>query len=539
MAIEGSLSDVNLADICQLLAMGRKSGCLRVTDRTNFGYIFFEKGRVTYASVLNRPDRLGELLVRNKIITRPQLSSAMESQAHHPGRRLGQLLVEQGYLTEEQLQRYVTIQIEEAVFHLFSWERGSFHFNPDQRPDEDPSLLVSINAEGLLLEGARRVDEWSVIEKKIPSMDLLFTLVRDPRGEGEVELTGEQGKLLPLLDGSRTVEELARDAGLVEFEAARGLYGLLQAGFAERSGRREAPPASDPKEEANRHLNLGTAFLRSGMLEDAEDEFKKVLHRVPDHPRAREKLGVLALKRGDPEGALKWLGEDDGKGSGAILRNRALALEMLGRIPEALEALEVAGTRRPDDAGVELARGVLQLRQGEPGVARQALQRHREMLGSQPPSALYFAMAVLASAMSGDLEEALTLGRDGLARHPTSGPLLVNLGQVLEQKGELAAAEALYLRATAEIPPPPQAHKNLGDLAYRRGDRAGARAHFERAVKLAPNLGDDVYLKLGTLAYREEDKDVALILWRRAVELNPENEVARSNLESLSAASGR
>ena len=58
MAIEGSLADVGLADISQLLSLGRKTGCLTVTDRSNFGYIYFEKGRVVYASVLNRPDRL-------------------------------------------------------------------------------------------------------------------------------------------------------------------------------------------------------------------------------------------------------------------------------------------------------------------------------------------------------------------------------------------------------------------------------------------------------------------------------------------------
>ena len=50
MAIEGSLADISLADICQLLTMGRKTGCLTMTDRSNFGYIFFENGKVIYAS---------------------------------------------------------------------------------------------------------------------------------------------------------------------------------------------------------------------------------------------------------------------------------------------------------------------------------------------------------------------------------------------------------------------------------------------------------------------------------------------------------
>src|SRR5687768_3047931 len=112
MAIEGALQDVSLADICQLLAMGRKTGCLSMTDRSNFGYIYFEDGRVIYASVLNRPDRLGELLVRNGVITRSQLSEAMEAQAHERGMRLGQILVRQGALTDAELRRWVSKQIE-------------------------------------------------------------------------------------------------------------------------------------------------------------------------------------------------------------------------------------------------------------------------------------------------------------------------------------------------------------------------------------------------------------------------------------------
>ena len=69
MAIEGQLKDVGLADICQLLAMGRKTGCLTVTDHSNFGYIYFEQGRVIFSTVLNRPDRLGDVLVKNGVIT--------------------------------------------------------------------------------------------------------------------------------------------------------------------------------------------------------------------------------------------------------------------------------------------------------------------------------------------------------------------------------------------------------------------------------------------------------------------------------------
>ena len=111
MAIEGSLADVSLADICQLLALGRKTGCLTTTDRSNFGYIYFKSGRVVYASVLNRPDRLGELLVKNGVIQREDLSRAMEEQSREGRKRLGEILVGFGALNQEELEGWITVQM--------------------------------------------------------------------------------------------------------------------------------------------------------------------------------------------------------------------------------------------------------------------------------------------------------------------------------------------------------------------------------------------------------------------------------------------
>ncbi len=270
MAIEGALQDVSLADICQLLSMGMKTGCLSITDRSNFGYIYFKNGRVIHASVLKRPDRLGELLVRNHVITRKDLSAAMERQALEKGKRLGELLVEQESITEEKLQTFIQMQIEEAVYHLFTWHQGSFHFDTDQVPDEEGIFLVNVPPEALLMEGARRVDEWSQVEKKIPSFDVVFQLDKHPdESDEDVELTKDQKKVLPFVDGVRTVDEIMNEAGLVEFETGKALYGLILGGFVSRAGERSTEEETGGDEALQQHLNVGIAFYRSGMLEDA------------------------------------------------------------------------------------------------------------------------------------------------------------------------------------------------------------------------------------------------------------------------------
>ena len=537
MAIEGALQDVSLADICQLLSMGMKTGCLSITDRSNFGYIYFKNGRVIHASVLKRPDRLGELLVRNHVITRKDLSAAMERQALEKGKRLGELLVEQESITEEKLQTFIQMQIEEAVYHLFTWHQGSFHFDTDQVPDEEGIFLVNVPPEALLMEGARRVDEWSQVEKKIPSFDVVFQLDKHPdESDEDVELTKDQKKVLPFVDGVRTVDEIMNEAGLVEFETGKALYGLILGGFVSRAGERSTEEETGGDEALQQHLNVGIAFYRSGMLEDAGREFEQALEIDPKQARANFMLGLMAFRQGRLEDAVQCFGSmpESQRDSYAVQRNKALSLELLGRYDEALEALDTASLAKPDDHLVHLARGILYLKARDAARSLDSLRQYRTSSNVKKPQPAYYSYTVLASAVAGDLDYAVAVGREGMELYPESAPILVNTGVVLERRGEIEAAEALYKRAVAVNPPPPQAHKNLGDRAYAHGDYDGARIQYEKAVKLSPRLGDDVYLRLGTMAFKDNDRDVALLLWRRASDLNPHNEAVSTNLELLS-----
>lgn len=533
MAIEGALQDVSLADICQLLGMGMKTGCLSLTDRSNFGYIYFERGRVIYASVLNRRDRLGELLVRNHAITRKDLNEAMEAQDQNRGKRLGKILVETGAISEKDLQRFIQMQIEEAVYHLFTWDQGSFHFDTDQMPDEEGIYLVSIPGEALLMEGARRVDEWSLVEKKVPSFDIVFQLDKNPDQSGEnVELSKEQRKVLPYIDGVRTVTDIMNEAGLVEFETGKALFGLIQAGFVSRSGERSTQEETGGDEALQQHLNVGVAFYRSVMLEDAEREFEQALAIDPRQPRANFMMGLIDFRRGKLEDALEHFGSmPPGSADYCVHRNTALALELMGHYEDALRELDAAMVARPEDHEVFLARAVVHLKARDVPKAMEALRAYRTSPKVKKPSARYYAYTVLASAVSGDLDYAVAVGREGMGHYPDSGPILVNTAAVLERRGEVDVAAALYKRAAALTPPSPQAHKNLGDQAWAHGDMQGAQAQYEKTVKLSPRLGDDVYLRLGTLAYKGNDRDMARLLWQRAIDLNPHNEAVKANLE--------
>src|ERR1043166_8102604 len=240
MAIKGSLKEASLPDVLQLLALGQKTGCLSIADRSNFGYIYFDKGRISYASIVNRRDRLGELLAKHGRITQEQLDAAVHRQGQEGDKKLGQIVVSQQVITQQDLERYMRVQIEESVYYLFTWTQGSFNFEADVRPERQ-EFTVSINPESLLLEGARRVDEWSLIEKKIPSFDLIFVVDKDRIAISEGKLTDTQQRLLPLLDASRDVNQGIEAAGRGEFEIGKALYGLITAGFVHRAGRTALP----------------------------------------------------------------------------------------------------------------------------------------------------------------------------------------------------------------------------------------------------------------------------------------------------------
>ena len=100
----------------------------------------------------------------------------------------------------------------------------------------------------------------------------------------------------------------------------------------------------------------------------------------------------------------------------------------------------------------------------------------------------------------------------------------------------LQGAEAMLRSALAEDPALPQVSKNLADILYRNGRYDEAAEAYERAAKLNPELGDDLYFKLGNIAYKRRDHARARESWAQATSLNPGHQLARANLEMLDLA---
>jgi tetratricopeptide (TPR) repeat protein len=535
MAIKGSLKEASLPDVLQLLSMGKKTGCLAVTHRNNFGYIFFEKGQISYASIVNRRDRIGDILVKSNLITTAQLEAAITAQAKQRDKRIGELLVSQGSITKDGLHAQIRLQIEEAVYFLFTWKEGTFNFEAEVHPEEQ-DFQVSINPESLLLEGARRVDEWSLIEKKIPAFDLVFDVDRKKLEEKGVELTKEQETVVALLDGRRDVSAVMEESGLGEFDVGKALYGLLSAGFAQRVGKTKAtePAVSDTR--VDEHRNLGIAFYKTGMLDEAMRELRRVSDLREDDAQARFYIGLALMRQGkwsDAEEAFRLASKSASSRAGA-LHNLAYSLERLGRYEEAQTVLEEAVRRGGGkDARIQTSVGVVALRAGDVIAADAALQAARPLFGTKPPTAAWFHYAALTAALLGDLERAVTLLTEGIALHPHAAPLHNNLAAVHERRGYHPDALQAAERGVMEDAGVAQLHKNLGDAHYRAARYDDALVSYERAVKLNPHLGDDVFLKLGNIRFKRQEREEAVRCWEQALELDPDNAIVRTNLDAV------
>ena len=536
MAIRGSLREASLPDVLQLLSMGKKTGCLSVTHRNSFGNIYFNKGRICYASIVNRRDRLGDMLVKTGVITQAQLEATIALQDKRRDMRLGELLIEQKLISIDQLHDAIKVQIQEAVYFLFTWNQGTFNFEGDVTPDQQ-DYTVSINPESLLLEGARRVDEWGLVEKKIPTFDLVFEADSSKVLSSDADLTDEARAVLDLVDGVRDVQRIIDASGLVEFEVGKALYGLITAGFIHRIGK-SSPVVMSAASEARveEHRNLGVAFYKTGMLDEATREFRRVLELRSSDSVARFYVGLVLTRQRKWDEALAAFGEAAGQPGAkvAVYHNMAYCLEQLNRYEEARLALEEAVRKGgASDARVQTSLGVVNLLVGNLQAAQEALTTARPLFGKRPPTPAWFHYAGLAAALCGDCKRAAAILNEGVTAYPHAASLLNNLAAVLERDGDYEGARAVVEKGLHEDPGVGQLHKTLGDLHYRAARYEEALEAYLRASKANPELGGDMYLKLGNIRLRRQEREEAIRCWERALELDPDNAIVRTNLESV------
>jgi tetratricopeptide (TPR) repeat protein len=344
VAIEGPLKELHIDDVFQLLDLGRKTGVLRVTSelRQNAGTVFFENGAVVGAMIVSNPHPLGELLIRTGKVSEEAVVRARTRQASRPDQRLGELLVEIGAISRRELDRNIRAQVEEVIFELMSWSEGYFRFEEGEPGQSPAEATFRIAPESLLMEAARRIDEWSRIVTKIPHQGVVPGFNPDQMNTaGSLELVPFEWEVLAAIDGTATVREVADRLRQPEFDVSKAIFGLASAGIvilrdaAAESGNGTGGGIEALTAQADDHLAAGDLAGAHLVAQDA-------VMAYPDEGNAYLLLTRAALANGRfsealdaVHRALRLLGD-----TGPGLRMLGLALAGSGRFGEALTAWE-------------------------------------------------------------------------------------------------------------------------------------------------------------------------------------------------------
>ncbi|MFI5256720.1 MAG: DUF4388 domain-containing protein [Gemmatimonadales bacterium] len=299
MAIEGPLRELGIHDVFQLLDLSRKTGALRVTSdlRDDEGYVLFDGGRVLHASVRSNPTSIERILRQAGKLTDADFATAQALPAR-PGEGLGDRLVSAGIISQQEMERHLRQAIETVVFELMSWREGFFSFEEKPVGDLPLDARIRISTESLLMEGARRIDEWSRIADKVPSLSVIPSLAAaDEERDSVVDLLPHEWEVLMRIDGEQDLRAIAASLGRSEFEVAKIAYGLVSTGVVVlRTADRPTPSSVSAIRGAETAIERGRASLAANRCEEALTAARSALASDPSSMEAR-RLAARALAR--------------------------------------------------------------------------------------------------------------------------------------------------------------------------------------------------------------------------------------------------
>ncbi|HEX2203749.1 MAG TPA: DUF4388 domain-containing protein [Longimicrobium sp.] len=319
MAIEGPLRELALSDVFQLLDLSRKTGTLTITQegRHRPAVVRFDRGAVTSAELGEASERIGHLLLRAGKVTERDIETARQAQGRGQPRPLGTLLVEQGAVAAPDVQRQLRFQIEETVYDLIQWKDGYFRF--EEGPGTQNGIVsVRVPTESLLMEAARRVDEWSTLESRVPHMGVIPALTSESAEGPTLDLHPTEWEVLAEIDGSRTLKEIAANLGRSDFDVAKIVYGMVTTGIVEIL--EERPAAPPPGVAMDRPLRDALGEARLALSDGHADRARRLLDDLarahPDQPEVWLLLAQAQRRLG------RW-------GEATISLGRAAALDPL------------------------------------------------------------------------------------------------------------------------------------------------------------------------------------------------------------------
>jgi len=165
MDFGGDLSILEPAITFQIMNFSLLTGEIKFVTRDNVASFYFRKGELIYATIDTRRKRLGEFLIERGWLKEEQLARVLRDDPPKAGRgRIGRALIERGYIDYNTLAEAVHEQMKEVLYEVLSWRKGQFIFSHDVLP-QDEDILLEVKLDHLILEGLKRLDEAKGFER--------------------------------------------------------------------------------------------------------------------------------------------------------------------------------------------------------------------------------------------------------------------------------------------------------------------------------------------------------------------------------------
>lgn len=292
MAFEGNLETMPVADLLQWASNGRLTGTLRVANAEITKMIYIRKGVIVSCTSTDPREFLGHFLVSQGAIDEADLQGAIIDQDRFNG-MLGQLLVQRGAITEERLNEMLRLKAEEAIFDLFTWTTGQFLFHDGELPGYE-LVPISLDVQGLVLEGMRRLDEWESIREAIPST-LCVPVEVQPLLEGADDLEPGHRCVLESVDDDRSIEDICLHTHSSEFyvcdilirEVRRGRIKIVRPRILTRRDETDTGLSGDGL------LKVAQERLESGEIEKAVRHLQAAASLEPHDRSLRERIAEV------------------------------------------------------------------------------------------------------------------------------------------------------------------------------------------------------------------------------------------------------
>jgi hypothetical protein len=244
MALRGNLRDFTVTQLLNLINLARKTGTLIVDGPSEQAQVSFREGKLAYARIGQEDNGLAAILHKANKLNINQYRAIGERAGKMTDKELGLLLINAGYVTQEDILLNLQIYFTDVMRRLFPWVEGLFRFENELLPPED-RINVKLDLENLIIEGSRQLREWEQLQDEIPSLDLALKFTDHPMTH--VNLSVEEWRVVKYIDPKNTMKQIASAAKLNDMEIRRIIYGLIQAGLVEMMRPTTAPLQLNPK----------------------------------------------------------------------------------------------------------------------------------------------------------------------------------------------------------------------------------------------------------------------------------------------------